>query len=560
MPFHRAVSFGALDEVERYLKTHSQIDLSENFLGHAVLHLAVQWPSILDLLLKSGYSSGINLWNVHGATPLCYALVYGFLDSIAILVEAGAEFPPIWPFDGKLESSLSYAVGAEDEKPLLHLLDCFIRMTPHWRVSSEIFEPVAFASPYPHSWNLEAADYLSSKMSTSAEVHPYHYERDGFNLLHFASSSQHARRLLEYPGLDINKSSNHEGYTPLMIFSWFLNPILLQETLKKGARINHADHRGQTALHCTIKAGFSYKSIWYPISDIESSKKMMETATVLIQAGGDLLQKDNCRCYCSPQGCSPLRALVPALPLETDTHIYYVWILELFVILQECNNGDIISAYIAELDRFQRSDEIGLTHTCCYSSCQKLLKYWPPNDRSCSEKSRFDADPSCPQERDLQSIHRDWAEIRAEEGELGSRLERGHVLFEGHWEDQLVKTLARRCAMMDYIRTERIHREIHPSARSQDLEQSVKDYMTTMKSSKDYMASVIPGYNDERCMQQREKLSNRLIEEYWQLKQVDHKDHDWDVENLVEGPCMESFRFISDANLGSTHWAPKDLS
>lgn len=239
----------------------------------------------------------------------------------------------------------------------------------------------------------------------------------------------------------------------------------------------------------------------------------------------------------------------------------YVWILELFILLQECGKDDVISAYVAELDRFQRADEIGLTHTCCYSSCHDGLKYWPPNERSLSKDPRFVHmyGPWEMEKKSLDELENDWAEIRAEESELGSLLERDCALFEGHWEDRLVKILARRCAMMDCIETKRRLRGAAYTLKPQKLKQSVRDYLEIMKNGQDYMASAMPEYKHERCMQKREKVSNRLTEEYWKLNQGMDKNYDWDVRNMVEGPCMQSFIFDLDSTISARIWPWPEL-
>ncbi|OJD29186.1 ankyrin repeat protein [Diplodia corticola] len=542
-PLHEAVAIGALDEVKKYLKRNQQLDLTQNFLGQTVLHLAVQWPPVLDLLLKSGYKIGINSRGFDDTSPLCCALQYGYLDSITILVEAGAKFPPACPQNWPYLPSLNPALTASDERPLLHLVDCFMQKLSPSRFLVDVVEPLLFARVDLGSGNLKAIDHLLSRMTASAGEHPHEFKQMGFDPLHYATSSQHAQSLLGYSGFNINASSSEEGYTPLMIFAWFLDPELMRKALVKGARINDTDWNGQTALHHTFKAVYYHRELHMPIIrfwDIQNFTRMMETVAVLFLAGGNLTQRDNCRCYCSPQGCSPMRALVSTWALKRNFNICLVWIQELFIMLELCGRNEVILSLIEELDRFQRSEEIGITHTCCYMLTHEEFSYEAPFDEPCARNGQQRRNYWQHRRQRMESVYKDWEEIREEEDELSSRLEQDRPLSEGHWEARLTKLLARRGAMLDYVEARR-RNDFDPSEPLK-LELNVVNFVMSMEKSQGYMSSVIPSGDHERWVQQRRRLSTLLIDEYRQVRPTIHEDHDWDVEDWTPPSQGITFR------------------
>src|ERR1700722_2976603 len=62
--------------------------LGRNSLGQTAVHLAVIRPTELTRLLDAG--AELNAQDCRGRNPLEYASVYGCVDSVIILLEAGA--------------------------------------------------------------------------------------------------------------------------------------------------------------------------------------------------------------------------------------------------------------------------------------------------------------------------------------------------------------------------------------------------------------------------------------------------------------------------------------
>lgn len=556
-PLHAAAASNAMDEVKRLVKAQRQPDLTQNFLGHTVLHLAIQWPRILEFLLENGYRDAVDSPDKHGISPLFFALCYGCAKSIDILVDAGASLPGIEPESGFfsqvgpgpiLSQCWAHAAKESDEEAFVRLLEHYTRKFAPTRLQSDLLEPLIFTKAARGPWNLTAAKALVSKIQKSCESHPYEFRRRGVTPLHMAMTPGHARVLMSYDGFDINSSAEYHGETPLMVYAWFLDPALTQETLRRGARVNSTDDWGRNALHYTFARTFSrqpdcaitFSGPWErrPLAfHAEKLKALMETVAVLIEAGGDLFQRDKCRCYCSPGGCSPLRSFIPALFLEADRLTVHVWLLELFVVLRSCGkSGDMLDLLVDEISRLQSADEIGITHTCCASKYSNVFRNW-----------RYAGDfTPLPTSMELEYWSGDWEEIREEESDLGAQLDRRCLadpsMNAGSWDTRLVSILARRCVMMEMIEEERLNK---PGRRDEggqvSLERCVEKYMASMEDAEDYLTRVIPTYDHGFWMQERERLSKLFLEEVHSMRGATGIVNDWDIENWIDGITMTGF-------------------
>ncbi|KAF4544459.1 Ankyrin repeat protein [Lasiodiplodia theobromae] len=555
-PLHAAVASNAMDEVKRLVKAQRHPDLTQNFLGHTVLHLAIQWPRILKFLLENGYRDAVDSADKHGISPLLFALFYGCTKSIDILVDAGASLPRIEPESayfsqlraGPIVSECwAHAAGACNEEAFIRLLEHYARKFAPTRLQSDLLEPLIFTKAVWGPWNLTAARALVAEIHKLSESHPYEFRRRGVTPLHIAMTPGHARVLMSYDGFDINSSADHHGETPLMVYSRFLDPALTQEALRRGARVNSTDHWDRNALHYNFARTFlrqpdcaiTFSGPWErrPLAfHAEKLKALMEAVAVLIEAGGDLLQQDKCRCYCSPGGCSPLRSFIPALFLEADRHTVHVWILELFVVLQGCGKSGIFDLLVDEIGRLQNADEIGITHTCCASKYSKAFRDW---------RDAGDFTP-IPTSMELEYWSGDWEEIREEESDLGSQLDRRCLadpsMNAGSWDSRLVSILARRCVMMEMIEGERLKK---PGRRDEgeqvSLERCVEKYMASMEDAESYLTRVIPTYDHGYWMQERERLSKRFLEEVHSVRGATGIVNDWDIENWIDGTIMTGF-------------------
>jgi ankyrin repeat protein len=85
---HRAATNGAIEVVQLLLDSGADIDLGVGSHGGTALHRAGGRPSVMRLLLAAG--ARVDTRNKQGLTPLGEAVEFGDVDSLLVLLEAGA--------------------------------------------------------------------------------------------------------------------------------------------------------------------------------------------------------------------------------------------------------------------------------------------------------------------------------------------------------------------------------------------------------------------------------------------------------------------------------------
>ncbi|KFY01543.1 hypothetical protein V490_00864 [Pseudogymnoascus sp. VKM F-3557] len=146
-PLMDAILSGSREEIISCLRDTRAV-LRRNSLGQTAVHLAVVRPIELSRLLGAG--GELNAPDSRGIMPLEYAAVYGYADSVIILLEAGAQ------------------ITSKDENGSLHIIFLeYATQLAHWDV---VKKAILFLRASPYYDNRYIDDELNHLMSKHLQV------------------------------------------------------------------------------------------------------------------------------------------------------------------------------------------------------------------------------------------------------------------------------------------------------------------------------------------------------------------------------------------------------
>ncbi|KAI1428773.1 hypothetical protein F5Y12DRAFT_729912, partial [Xylaria sp. FL1777] len=93
-----AAMMGDEKRVQDIIRRHPQSSNEVNQFGHTPLHLAINHPACLCLILQVCEPSTVNKLDVYGASPLECASLLGYTASTELLLESGCYINPNWIF------------------------------------------------------------------------------------------------------------------------------------------------------------------------------------------------------------------------------------------------------------------------------------------------------------------------------------------------------------------------------------------------------------------------------------------------------------------------------
>jgi hypothetical protein len=219
--------------------------------------------------------------------------------------------------------------------------------------------------------------------------------KEGNTIFHFVKHSEHVALLLEFGTVPLD-SKNSFGHTPLMVLSWFLDISIVRQILATGVSTHERDNLGRTALEHVLLAG-DLSELWLEIA-YEPSKfqeqfvKKILVAFELLAAGINIENRDICTCFCSLQGCTILRCLLPNIYSNCVKELNIAgipWAIELFMFLRK-SQKEKLPFLVKSLHRRHRFEELGLSHTCCLSRRDTLFcsTYSCPHDSAIRAECR----------------------------------------------------------------------------------------------------------------------------------------------------------------------------
>lgn len=295
---------GSRDEVIECLQDKRAL-LGNNVLGQSAIHLAIATPTILSLLLEAG--ANVDVQDRCKRNPLEYAAIYGYTESVMLLLKAGA-----YPL-------------CHDEKYSQHIV--FLNHAQkwgHWDLITRAFSFFTASPYYSDEFLKDELNYLITNHANSG----YNLKAKGLECL-----------------LKLGANPN----------------LILDRDPKLGSNANHQNLQGHSALHIlTFKMQQQFFSHLSERPD-EITKAIVEAAT-LLHKGADPIIHDNCRCPCSRNGCSASTVLSVSgnSNLQED-----VWSLEWLLMLREYKDADTIQEALLDLVQAKQFERLGITHICC---------------------------------------------------------------------------------------------------------------------------------------------------------------------------------------------------
>lgn len=332
-----------------------------NFLGQSSLHLAVGNIKIVTMLLDLGHD--LDLTDNWGITPLMYAAAMGFEEVAVHLLLSGAN---PWLQDTRFDRTfLDYAIIRKHwnliHKTLSTLQDLY------QREDYQMFVTLVLVRAMPSSISTVPKEIRRQHVSkvirlcdgVNFRVNDVCLPATGNNLMHYAETVEEAEALV-CRGFDSFNQPNSNGR--LAIHSKMHNREVFSFCVDHGTDINHVDSKGQTLLFMLL-------------SSLEKGLRNATCAVTLQQIqcclhrGADHRHSDDCKCPCSPEGCSSSALFQikfrEILSLQ-DRHPDILWAFEWQSILREILGEEAVKEFLLSLIRRIEFDELGMTHVCCH--------------------------------------------------------------------------------------------------------------------------------------------------------------------------------------------------
>ena len=374
-----------------------------NGLGQSALHLAVEWPRGMDLLLQAGANTDCE--DHFYQTPISYAIEMSLIEPMRLLALADCSILDMKEHlllaravDIELSTHLDRGQSTAAEAVVNLLVDMIANRRQRLYDLASSTLPDSDLDRLCHDSYLpdDNAPRLYSALvrhgtAVPLALHPRQYRSTVFHQI--GPSLRVAERLWNAGFRDINGRDSF-GLTPLMSSRahHFCSPddvnLILEYAawlVEKGADFYakqdltlYEHYRPEcqllsaTALHfVAYELGLNLKRMvtcnrlekWAEESFSEPSKETLQR--ILMD-----MDSDSCTCACSISGCSPLTVfnknyitLYPA-----------VYILDLWPILENFCDPSKISEFL----RIMTFKELDITHTCC----QKDFHGWETKDKA----------------------------------------------------------------------------------------------------------------------------------------------------------------------------------
>jgi ankyrin repeat protein len=355
------------EEVLKRCLQNSPAVLERNFLGQSALHHAILHPKHLRQLIP--HYETVDVPDKWGTTPLMYAATYDKVESVLLLLGAGAD--PSRRDELRRRNFLDYALAHGNWDLTTGVVDYL----KHHYVSAS--QPVLnyIMHQFVNSWkNKMGSSRVQELLCMGAD--PNMNLNDGATLLHRARDFDVARALFD-AGFTLINHPDERGITPLMRVVKLGNAALVQACIDRGASVNQQDHRGWSALHHVAKE--LQTSTYVPSHRsadwrLVRHSELITTVKILLQQGANPAAADHCLCPCSLSGCTASTILLgahlyPTFPGEGDK-----WSLEWLQIVSELASDSAGEQTLQDLVRVKQFKEHDLIHVCCLKSIYSGVK------------------------------------------------------------------------------------------------------------------------------------------------------------------------------------------
>ncbi|KAG4438373.1 hypothetical protein IFR05_006135 [Cadophora sp. M221] len=392
---HEAILTGSAEAVSECLNTHDSKVIDQNVLMQSSVHLAIWRPQHLQSLMKAGFDVNARDWG--GRTPLMYAAVAGLADVAISLFDAGAD-PSLKDNMYARHDFIRYAGLSNHFHVVIEVLK-FARQSPKF--------PAAYVSSLLDNAIINWAgqrwtgkDWLKNrsesfeillKLGANPEIrfsHRWEWQKETDNTLLHRIASGFEFDILVASGFKGFAHSNSSGASGLMKIVPLSDPLLIEKCIRRGCSVAHHDFLGRTPLHVSAEELWESfvplrREVW-PWCDRE---RTLHSLRVLLHEGSDPGKGDNCRCACSPKGCTADSILLKEYKRDWESTVHpayplaqYILSLEWIQILREVKGLGYARASVLRMLRLVAFEEMELTHTCCQKPLGRRKEPWTTLD------------------------------------------------------------------------------------------------------------------------------------------------------------------------------------
>jgi ankyrin repeat protein len=346
------------EEVLKRCLQNSPAVLERNFLGQSALHHAILRPKHLRQLIP--HYETVDVPDKRGTTPLMYAATYDKVESVLLLLGAGAD--PSRRDELRRRNFLDYALAHGNWDLTIGVVDY---LKHHYVSASQPVLNYIMHQFVNSSKNQMGEGRVQELLCLGAD--PNMNLNDGATLLHRVRDFDAAKALFDAGFTLINHPDNH-GITPLMRVVKLRNVALVQACIDRGASVYQQDHKGWSALHHVaeeFQTSTSFPSDPSEDWHLTRHSELIITVRLLLQQGANPAASDHCLCPCSRSGCTASTILL-------GTHLDWIfpgdgdkWSLEWLQIVSELASDSTGEQTLQDLVRVKQFKEHDLTHVCC---------------------------------------------------------------------------------------------------------------------------------------------------------------------------------------------------
>ncbi|KAM7190127.1 hypothetical protein V8F20_009857 [Naviculisporaceae sp. PSN 640] len=352
-PLCNAVLVGSNEDIAACMRrTQPALEDDTTFLGQSPLHLAITNPDVCQLLLDAGHDP--NVADKCGVTPLMYAAAMDQRQTV--------EVPG---------PSSNYAISRGHGDLVLDALGTVQEVCGIEAV--QLLSKCAALQTITIWWSLfeSRTPFLCHLFKNLADVNmsiddPYEGVKND-NLMHYVVSVDEASALVRC-GFNQFDLPNSDGKLAInSLIRRHCGPALVKFCIERcGMSVRNKEKEGRTML-------FDVFSRLEMTAGLERTQQTLAIMRLCLDAGVDIFAADNCRCPCSPGGCT-ISSVFPVGPFETwfenvlEGMPERIWTLEWVTLVEEHRGVDAARQVLLSLLRRGKCKEsdIDITHTCCH--------------------------------------------------------------------------------------------------------------------------------------------------------------------------------------------------
>ncbi|KAI0551720.1 hypothetical protein F4679DRAFT_537760 [Xylaria curta] len=348
--------------VQEILNRHPDSFEEVNHFGHTPLHLAVNHPKCLRLILEAGGSSILENSDVERLTPLECACVSGCEESVRLLLAAGS----------RITSTCLERATSSCQNDLLVTFkqrrDELKQLALHSLTKTEAESFGLDENAVLDTNDSKLQQLLQSKgVSIPSRLHVkwrysvymLHFQDDGVSTLD---------QLWDLGFRGIDSFDDEDGPPVLRQHHFDVVRWLIEHGVDYWTPLNE---RHDSGIHEPVTpAHFVFTKLGRQVRISMKPLKVLETYRWLIEKLLQVRVSDTCSCQCSMGGCTPFKAFLDCRRSGADPYPVYIrtsedraWMCVNFIKIFQAH---LRQDHLIMLVRFLTFDALELTHTCCF--------------------------------------------------------------------------------------------------------------------------------------------------------------------------------------------------